>query len=59
MSTTKQQCSNCKFYQQRMDVTTVGRCRFNPPTVVGMGDDWTTQYPATPPGQWCGKWEKK
>lgn len=46
-------CANCKFCAA--DKEDVGRCHRYPPVMVPEGDQYSFDYPAVNPDDWCGE----
>ena len=62
----KESCESCKFWFSKEHTTHTNDtiylynvCRYNPPTVVPIGDDDTTSsYPFVNKTNWCGRYLK-
>ncbi|SEL11639.1 hypothetical protein SAMN05216359_105253 [Roseateles sp. YR242] len=56
-------CSDCKHYRPApTDSATVaeyGECRAHPPTVIVIGDEPVSEFPAVNADEGCGEWEPK
>lgn len=45
-------CANCRFHV--LDGEDIGRCHRYPPVMVPEGDQYSFEYPAVNPDDWCG-----
>ena len=62
---TDEQCGNCKFWDEgsgQFRSPRVGKCRRNPPTIVGaypsLSPSTMTRYPESNENAWCGEWQR-